>query len=110
MIGYASDEVARIGRLSDKKQSILVALGVRERDTFDICTEHNLLSPLYGLGLGRDGCWFCPNAGKREREMLKEQYPELVEKIKELIEMCSFDLHTFRCRNNWLQDYYNGEL
>ena len=66
MIGYASDENERISRLTDTKQSIMVALGVTEEMTFPLCREYNLLSPLYDLDISRDGCWFCPNAGKRE--------------------------------------------
>ena len=78
MIGYASDEEERLIRLTDKKQSIMVTLGIKEADTFGICTEYNLLSPLYGRGFGRDGCWFCPNAAKAERAYLVKNHPELI--------------------------------
>lgn len=81
LIGYASDEVERIGRLTDTKQSILLTLEVKEVDTFDICRKYNLLSPLYDLGIKRDGCWFCPNAGVRERAYLRTNYPELVKRL-----------------------------
>lgn len=68
MIGYAADETERLVRLSDKKQSIMAALGIKEQEAFKICDEAGLLSPLYKTGIGRDGCFFCPNAAKRERE------------------------------------------
>ena len=69
MIGYASDETKRIHRLGGKNQSILVTLGITEDMAKEICDKNGLLSPLYGLhSIGRDGCWFCPNCTKRERE------------------------------------------
>ena len=68
MIGYAADEVDRTHRLGGGRQSILLALNVKEIDTFRICSKYDLLSPLYKTGVGRDGCFFCPNAGERERE------------------------------------------
>ena len=107
MIGYASDEVQRIHRLDDKHQSIMVTLDVKEEDTFDICRKYNLLSPLYDLGITRDGCWFCPNAVAKERTMLKENYPELYQKIVDLIEMCDYDLTSLikSGRNTWLIEY-----
>ena len=109
MIGYASDELERIGRLGGKKQSIMLELGVKESKAFEICKNYNLLSPLYNVGVGRDGCWFCPNAGKKERKMLKEQYPELVSKIYASIEMCEYMnptyLNNYSKRNNWVAEY-----
>lgn len=106
MIGYASDEVDRLHRLTDKKCSIMAQLGIKEQDTFDICRKYNLLSPLYDLGVKRDGCWFCPNACKKEREMLKAEHPELVRKVYDMIEMCDYDLYGIYKRNNWVADYF----
>lgn len=110
LIGYASDEEDRIHRLTDKKQSVMVTLGVTEAEAFEICREYELLSPLYDMQISRDGCWFCPNAGVKERAILKEQYPELVAKIRDMIEMCDFDIEYLAVRNNWLQDYIKGKL
>lgn len=110
LIGYAVDEENRIHRLTDKKQSVMCTLGITEVDAFAICREADLLSPLYDMKISRDGCWFCPNAGVREREILRERYPELVGKIKNMIEMCGYDTSYFVARNNWLQDYINGRL
>lgn len=106
MIGYAADETNRLHRLSDKKQSIMATLGVQESETFGICREYELLSPLYDLGIKRDGCWFCPNCTEREREMLKSKHPELVKKIYEMIEMCDYDISQMRKRNNWIKEYF----
>ena len=110
LIGYAVDEVNRIHRLTDKKQSVMCTLGVTEAEAFEICREMDLLSPLYDMKLSRDGCWFCPNAGVKERAILKEQYPELVAEIKRMIEMCDYDTSYFASRNHWLQDYLKGKL
>lgn len=85
MIGYAADEVERHKKLGNKKQSIMLALGVEEQKTYEICRKYNLLSPLYELGFTRDGCWFCPNARKAERNYLRAKHPELVDKINQSI-------------------------
>lgn len=110
MIGYAVDEVCRIQRLSDKKQSIMCTLGVKEAEAFEICREVGLLSPLYDMKISRDGCWFCPNAGVMERKILKDSYPELVVRIRKMIEMCEYDTSYFITRNHWLEDYIKGKL
>lgn len=107
LIGYASDEKQRLGRLTDTKQSIMLTLGVIEREAFSICKKYNLLSPLYDLGFTRDGCWFCPNAGKEARNFLRKYYPELVNEIIWMIEVCGYDVSTMSKRNNWVADYYN---
>ena len=106
MIGYAADETERLHRLSDKKQSIMATLGINEKETFDICKEANLLSPLYDLGLSRDGCWFCPNAKKKEKEMIKEQYPWLYAEIEDMAKRTHFPMDNARnCGwNSWLKD------
>ena len=110
LIGYAVDEEDRIHRLTDKKQSVMCTLGVTEAEAFEICREAGLLSPLYDMKISRDGCWFCPNAGVKERAILKGQYPELVAEIKHMIELCDYDTSYFASRNHWLQDYIDGKL
>lgn len=106
MIGYASDETDRIHRLTDTKQSIMVELEVEEKQTFDICRKYNLLSPLYNIGFTRDGCWFCPNAGVKERKYLRDNFPELINKIESSIEICDYDLTSISKHNNWVKDYF----
>ena len=105
MIGYACDEIARLYRLVDNQSSIMAELGVTEQDTFEICRKYNLLSPLYDLDIKRDGCWFCPNAGKLERQYVKEHYPQLVKKIYGMIEMCDYSIDGIENRNNWVAQY-----
>lgn len=105
MIGYASDEKERVVRLGGKMQSVLVALGDTEADCFEICRSYGLLSPLYELGFPRDGCWFCPNAGFYERKYLLDKHPELVTHIRNMIEMCDYDLTGLKYRNNWVKEF-----
>ena len=106
MIGYAADEYKRIHRLSGTRQSIMVTLGTTTPQAFEICRRYDLLSPLYGTGIARDGCFFCPNANKAERENVRKNYPELVEKINQLIKMTDYDITGLRNLNNWLTDYF----
>lgn len=113
MIGYAADETDRIVRLGGGKQSIMVALEINENETFDICRKYNMLSPLYDTGVGRDGCFFCPNAGKLERMLLKAEHPEMVKKIYEMIDKtCCQSVMRLKNRNNWIKDYLenNGDF
>lgn len=106
MIGYAFDETDRTHRLGGKKQSIMVSLGIKEEDAFVVCRKYNLLSPLYDLKIPRDGCWFCPNATKKEMELVKTAYPELYRKIQGMIDMCSFNvIKNFKILNIWAEEY-----
>lgn len=109
MIGYAADENKRIHRLTDKKCSIMVILGVKEKEAFDICKKYDLLSPLYDLGISRDGCFFCPNAKKAEREYIHKYYPDLIKEIYLLIE--EMDYPCSELPSVWIKDYLdNGNL
>ncbi len=103
MIGYAADEGARIPRLGGRNQSVMVALGITEEEASDICRKYGLLSPLYGLGVKRDGCFFCPNAKAAERKMLMDTHPELVKIIFGMIEDSPEQTGTYA--NNWLKEY-----
>ena len=103
MIGYAADETKRLHRLSDHKCSIMVALNIKEQDTYEICRKYNLLSPLYELGISRDGCFFCPNAKKAERNYIHENYPELIKEIYSLIEEMEYPCSELP--STWLKDY-----
>lgn len=104
MLGYAADEAARLHRLGEEIQSVLVATGTAEKDCFDICREAGMLSPHYGSST-RDGCWFCPNATKRERKRLREEYPELVKKIEWSIELMDYHIGDLLAQNHWMADY-----
>lgn len=107
MMGYAVDEVNRLHRLTDTKCSIMVALGIKEHETYDICRKYNLLSPLYDLGITRDGCWFCPNVSKVEILYVKQHYPELLRKIYEMIDMCDYNIDGIESKNHWVAEYMN---
>lgn len=65
------------------------------------------------MGIGRDGCFFCPNAGLKERKLLEEEYPELVQKIYDMIAKtnCQAVLR-LQNYNNWIKDYLanNGDF
>lgn len=113
MIGYASDETERLERLGGGRQSIMVALGIEEKQAFEICRKYDMLSPLYETGVGRDGCFFCPNAGVLERRLLEQEHPELVQKIYEMIDKtCCQAVLRLQYRNNWIKDYLknNGDF
>lgn len=106
MIGIAVDEPKRFHTLTDMRQSILVALGVDGEGAKNICMESGLLSPLYDLGMPRDGCWFCPGASKRQREYVRNNYPELLQIIyKDIQETTCISLERAKSRNNWIMDY-----
>ena len=111
MIGYSADETARIQRLGGKNQSILVALGVTAAEAVKICRDNDLLSPIYNSKIRRDGCFFCPNAGKDERMRLRTDYPELYQRIQSLIEMSAsgYNLRHIYTRNEWVRDYLNEQ-
>ena len=107
MIGYAADEYKRIHRLSGTRQSIMVTLGTTTPQTFEICRRYDLLSPLYGTGIARDGCFFCPNANKLQRAKLRQEHPELIEKINQIIKLSDYDISCVKNLNNWLKDYFD---
>lgn len=108
MIGYAADETKRHKSLGGYKQSIMLELGILEKDTYEICKKYGLLSPLYELGFARDGCWFCPSAAKKERNYIRKNHPDLVEKIYAMCDMCEFDI-SYMAKggmNHWVEDWY----
>lgn len=107
MIGYAADEYKRIHRLSGTRQSIMVTLGTTTPQAFEICRRYDLLSPLYGTGIARDGCFFCPNANKLQRAKLRSEHPELIEKINQIIKLSDYDISCVKNLNNWLKDYFD---
>lgn len=109
MIGYAADETDRIHRLGGRKQSIMVTLDFQEKDTFELCRKYNMLSPLYDLGVWRDGCFFCPNSAKRERELLKQTRPDLVALMYKEFESMEVGLEMLKTTNNWAAEYFKDK-
>lgn len=82
-IGIATDEPERLARLDKDKISLLAKYNYTERMAFDLCKKYNLLSPVYDFTT-RGGFWFCPNARKGELNHLRDNYPELWNKLLEL--------------------------
>lgn len=105
MIGYCIDEKERYHRLKHPYQeSILCTLGIDQSKAIHICKVNNMLSPLYDLGISRDGCFFCPNCKRKEIDYIKENYPELVEIIyKEFMQ--KDDKYLYANLNSWIKEY-----
>lgn len=85
-IGIAVDETDRLARIriSDvPKISLLEKYGYTEQMAFDLCKKYDLLSPIYDFA-PRGGCWFCPNARDGELRHLRNNYPELWQKLLDL--------------------------
>lgn len=105
MIGYAIDESKRYGRLKHPYQeSILCTLGITEFKAFDICKRNDLLSPLYNLGIKRDGCWFCPSSSKKQIDYIKTKYPELVDIMYEEFSHREQNF-LYPKRSTWIKEY-----
>ncbi len=82
-IGIARDEQERLLRLNGTKVSLLDKYGYMEQDAKQLCKEAGLLSPVYEF-TDRGGCWFCPNARRRELRHLYDHHPELWARMLEL--------------------------
>lgn len=83
-VGIAIDEPERLKRLENtNKVSLLAKYGYTEKMAKELCVEYGLLSPIYEVSC-RQGCWFCPNARIKELLNIKNNYPHLWEKLKEL--------------------------
>lgn len=83
-LGIAADEPKRLERLQGtNKVSLLDKYGYTEKMAFELCKKYGLLSPIYDFA-PRGGCWFCPNARDRELRHLRENHPELWQKLLEL--------------------------
>ena len=75
-IGIARDEQERLLRLDGRRVSLLDKYGYTEQDAKQLCREAGLLSPVYDF-TDRGGCWFCPNARRRELRHLYDHHPDL---------------------------------
>ena len=85
-VGIAIDEPERLKRLENtNKVSLLAKYQYTEEMAFNLCQEYDLISPVYAIS-SRQGCWFCPNARKKELLFIKKNYPELWEKLNVLKE------------------------
>lgn len=82
-IGIAKDEQERLLRLEGRQVSLLEKYNCTEQDAKELCRQAGLLSPIYQF-TNRGGCWFCPNARKKELRHLYDHHPELWERMLEL--------------------------
>ena len=83
-IGIAKDEQERLMRLEDGRQiSLLAKYNFTEQDAKQLCRQAGLLSPVYAF-TDRGGCWFCPNAKRKELRHLYDHHPELWARMLEL--------------------------
>ncbi len=82
-IGIAKDEQKRLERLRGNEISLLEKYGYTEEMAFDLCRKYGLLSPTYEFSK-RGGCWFCPNARKKELRYTRDFHNDLWTKLIEL--------------------------
>lgn len=83
-IGIAVDEPKRLARLEGtNKISLLEKYGITERAAKELCENYGLLSPTYNFA-PRGGCWFCPNARRRELQNIRENHPDLWKRLLDL--------------------------
>lgn len=76
-------EQERLLRLDGRRVSLLDKYGYTEQDAKQLCREAGLLSPVYDF-TDRGGCWFCPNARRRELRHLYDHHPDLWARMLEL--------------------------
>jgi len=83
-IGISSDEQERLLRLESGRQiSLLDKYKFTEQDAKRLCHQAGLLSPVYEF-TDRGGCWFCPNAKRKELRHLYDHHPDLWGRMLEL--------------------------
>ena len=82
IVGIAADETKRIGRKIENGNLLpLVQYGITEAEAFSVCQCEGLLSPAYNRGRKRLGCWFCHNQRIADLRRLRQEHPELWEKL-----------------------------
>lgn len=82
-IGIAKDEQERLLRLAGNRVSLLDKYNCTEEDAKQLCQRAGLLSPVYTF-TKRGGCWFCPNAKRKELRHLYDHHPDLWGRMLEL--------------------------
>lgn len=82
-IGYAKDEQERLLRLEGNRVSLLEKYNCTEQEAKELCQQTGLLSPVYAF-TDRGGCWFCPNAKRKELRHLYDHHPDLWARMLEL--------------------------
>lgn len=82
-LGIAKDEGKRLQRLTGQQISLLEKYNCTEQDAKQLCQEAGLLSPVYDFS-DRGGCFFCPNAKRKELRHLYDHHPDLWNRMLEL--------------------------
>ena len=82
-IGIAKDEQERLLRLGGRQVSLLEKYNCTEQDAKELCRQAGLPSPIYEF-TNRGGCWFCPNAKRKELRHLYDHHPDLWARLLEL--------------------------
>ena len=82
-IGIAQDEQERLLRLTGQQVSLLEKYHFTEEDAKQLCRKAGLLSPVYAF-TDWGGCWFCPNAKRKELRHLYDHHPDLWDRMLEL--------------------------
>lgn len=75
-LGIAYDEDSRLKSMDQNAVSLLEKYRVTQVEAREICRRYGLLSPIYEFS-PRGGCFFCPNAKKKELRHLRDHHPEL---------------------------------
>lgn len=82
-LGIAYDEQERLLRMENGKTvSLLAKYQKTERDAAEICKSAGLYSPIYKFA-NRNGCFFCPNAKRKELRHLYDFHPSLWTRLLE---------------------------
>lgn len=100
MLGICYDEPER---MRSGRHSVLFDNRITQRMAYEICKDNGLLSPLYRLGVKRDGCFFCPNAAKKEIRLLNDEQIALIKKWVSMTPKRAF------MRDDWrrhIDDYF----
>lgn len=69
--------------MAGNRVSLLDKYNCTEEDAKQLCQRAGLLSPVYTF-TNRGGCWFCPNAKRKELRHLYDYHPDLWERMLEL--------------------------
>lgn len=82
-LGIACDEQTRLDRLiPGRTVSLLEKYHKTKAEAVELCKRVGLYSPVYAFA-PRNGCFFCPNAKRRELRHLYDHHPDLWARLLE---------------------------
>ena len=79
-LGIAYDEDNRLKSMGQNAVSLLEKYRVTQAEAREICKRNGLLSPIYKFA-PRGGCFFCPNAKEKELRHLRDNHPDLWDRL-----------------------------